>query len=222
MISAVVSIYQFSVLLSESQRRMGVVDCLFDALPEILGWKTLLACVAVMLNPLFWNVVSRFEYRTHFLTKTLGGPKRGVALLAVCIVSLNCVRTTTFHNAVNEHPICSPMQNEVINALGYLIVAAGATLVISSSYRLGFFCSFMGDYFGILLDSKVTGFPFNVVDDPMYVGSAMIYLGFALQHASVVGLLLTACIGASYAIAAMFEGPFTSKIYSDNAKSKLL
>ena len=74
----------------------------------------------------------------------------------------------------------------------------------------------MGDYFGLLLSDKVTGFPFNVVNDPMYFGSGLVYLGLALQHASIVGLVLTACIAASYTIAIQFEGPFTSRIYEDS------
>ena len=73
----------------------------------------------------------------------------------------------------------------------------------------------MGDYFGVLLSERVTGFPFNIVDDPMYWGSSLVYLGIALNHASVVGLLLTACIGLSYVIGMYFEEPFTAKIYTE-------
>lgn len=177
--------------------------------------KALAACVIVMINPLFWNLVSRFEYKTHAVSNTLGGPKRGCTALAICILSLNYLRTSMFTKTVDEYGMWEPLNNEFVESLGYLTVVAGAVLVVSSSWRLGFFCSFMGDYFGILLTSKVTGFPFNVVGDPMYVGSALVYLGLALQHASVAGLILTACIGISYAIAVRFEGPFTTKIYQE-------
>ena len=78
----------------------------------------------------------------------------------------------------------------------------------------------MGDYFGILLKERVTGFPFNVVEDPMYVGSAMVYLGLALVYGSLIGILLTCCIGLSYVIAVLFEEPFTSKIYAENNSAK--
>jgi len=37
-----------------------------------------------------------------------------------------------------------------------------------------------GDYFGILMDHRVTSFPFNVTDAPMYYGSTMAFLGSAL------------------------------------------
>lgn len=38
-----------------------------------------------------------------------------------------------------------------------------------------------GDYFGILMEKKVTGFPFNFMDNPMYWGSTANYLGLALM-----------------------------------------
>lgn len=39
---------------------------------------------------------------------------------------------------------------------------------------------FIGDYFGILMDERVTGFPFNVCENPMYVGSTLNFLATAL------------------------------------------
>ena len=183
--------------------------------------KALAACFIVMINPLFWNIVGRFEYKTRVVSRTLGGPRRGCTALAACIISLNYLRTSTFHTTVDEYGYWEPLNNELVEALGYLCVTAGALLVIASSWKLGFFISFMGDYFGLLLNSKVTGFPFNVVSDPMYVGSALVYLGLSLQHASVAGLFLTACIAVSYAIAIRFEGPFTTKIYQEKDAKKL-
>ena len=182
--------------------------------------KALIACVIVMINPLFWNIVSRYEYKTRTVSKVLGGPKRGCAALGACILTLNYLRTATFHNTVDQYGYWEPLNNDVVEALGYLIVAAGSLLVISSSWKLGFFVSFMGDYFGLLLNSKVTGFPFNVVNDPMYFGSGLVYLGLALQHASIVGLVLTGCIAVSYGIAVRFEGPFTAQIYNERSKTK--
>lgn len=46
-----------------------------------------------------------------------------------------------------------------------------------------YFFSFVltGDYFGILMEQKVIGFPFNVMDNPMYWGSTANYLGLALM-----------------------------------------
>ncbi|XP_064394593.1 phosphatidylethanolamine N-methyltransferase-like [Halichondria panicea] len=199
------------------------MECVSEFSAELVQWKNLLPCIVVMLNPLFWNVVSRMEYKTHFISNLFGGPKKGVTALAIGILSMNYLRTSIFHKTIDSHGACQILQNDVCNAIGYLFITIGSVFVIASSYRLGFFCSFMGDYFGILLDSRVTGFPFNVVDDPMYVGSGLVYLGMAFQHASMFGFLLTGCIAISYAIALFFEGPFTAQIYvdaSEKAKSQ--
>ena len=189
-------------------------ECLAEVLPSLFELKTLLACIMVMLNPLFWNIVSRVEYYTHVVSKTAGGPKRGVILLALGILTFNYIRTGLFHKVIENSTTCAPMENPIFDFIGYILIAVGAIFVISSSWKLGFFCSFMGDYFGILLDERVTGFPFNILEDPMYVGSGMVYLGFSFLHASIIGLILTGCIGLSYAIALLFEQPFTAKIYA--------
>lgn len=190
-------------------------ECLAEVLPSLLEWKTILACIVVMLNPLFWNAVSRLEYYTHVVSKVAGGPRRGVTLLATGVLSFNYLRTLLFHKAMDHHAICEPMQSTFFNAVGYLLLVIGAILVISSGYQLGFSGSFMGDYFGLLLEEKVTNFPFNIVDDPMYVGSGLIYLGFSFQHASIVGMILTGFIAISYVVAILFERPFTVQIYAN-------
>ena len=40
---------------------------------------------------------------------------------------------------------------------------------------------FAGDYFGILLDAPATGFPFNVLSDPMYVGTTINFFAEAIR-----------------------------------------
>lgn len=47
-------------------------------------------------------------------------------------------------------------------------------------WALGITGTYLGDYFGILMDDIVTGFPFNVMGDPMYWGSSMCFVGVAL------------------------------------------
>ena len=141
--------------------------------------------------------------------------------LAIGVVSLNYARTLLFHKTMDEYSIWESLNNNAVKAAGYLLILIGTILVVATFYRLGFFCSFMGDYFGILLSERVTGFPFSVVNDPMYWGSSLIHLGLALNHASIVGLLLTACIGLSYVIGMYFEEPFTAKIYAEKDNRKV-
>lgn len=67
-------------------------------------------------------------------------------------------------------------------------------------------CLFItGDYFGILMKERVTGFPFNVCDNPMYVGSTCTFLATALWYKSPAGVLLTGVVYIVYKIALSFE-----------------
>ncbi|WVR06155.1 hypothetical protein IAU60_003185 [Kwoniella sp. DSM 27419] len=77
--------------------------------------------------------------------------------------------------------------------------------------------TYLGDYFGILMSHRVTSFPFNVLSDPMYVGSALSHLGTALWYQSPAGVALSAWVWIVYSVAL---NPFTDKIYSASASSK--
>lgn len=54
------------------------------------------------------------------------------------------------------------------------------TLAFLTSFSYA--CPEIGDYFGILMDARVTSFPFSVNDDPMYNGTALMSLGTALWY----------------------------------------
>ncbi|XP_075996146.1 phosphatidylethanolamine N-methyltransferase [Genypterus blacodes] len=102
---------------------------------------------------------------------------------------------------------------------GVVLLVLGSVLVVSSFLALGFTGTFLGDHFGILMDQKVTSFPFNLMENPMYWGSTANYLGLALIGSSPVGLVLAAVVAVSYKVAIMFEGPFTQQIYEQTGRS---
>lgn len=198
-----------------------VLGTLPELLQELASVNIVLACFAVMLNPLLWNLAARLEYNMHTISRLCGGPRIGVVVLAAFIMGNNFLRTSLFHYMMDKSSKWDVLEGNVgALAVGYLFIGVGALLVLTSTWRLGFFCTFLGDYFGFLLDARVTGFPFNVVADPMYWGSFFIYVGGSLQHASIVGLLLTLFIGLSYVIAMKFEGPFTAMIYAKREQAK--
>lgn len=89
-------------------------------------------------------------------------------------------------------------------------------------WALGVTGTYLGDYFGILMDSMVTGFPFNVTDAPMYYGSTMSFLGTAILFGKPAGILLTVEVLVVYLIALRFEDPFTAAIYQkrENERKK--
>mgnify|MGYP002393589854 CR=1 FL=1 len=71
---------------------------------------------------------------------------------------------------------------------------------------LGVAGTFLGDYFGILQTQMITSFPFNVVANPMYVGSSLCYLGHALFAGSPTGIVIAGVVYLCYKVALAFEG----------------
>lgn len=81
-------------------------------------------------------------------------------------------------------------------------------------YALGLTGTYLGDYFGILMPARVTGFPFNVTDAPMYWGSSMSFLGTALLWGTPAGVGLAGLVVGCYWVALRYEDPFTAGIYA--------
>jgi phosphatidylethanolamine N-methyltransferase len=87
-----------------------------------------------------------------------------------------------------------------------VLVGLGQLFVVTSTWQLGITGTFLGDYFGILMDHRVEGFPFNVLRDPMYVGSTMSFVGASLWYESPAGLMISLYVYTAYIIALRFEG----------------
>ena len=81
-------------------------------------------------------------------------------------------------------------------------------------WALGVTGTYLGDYFGILMDAPVTSFPFNVTDAPMYHGSTLSFLATAIWSGKPAGLLLTGLVAVAYSVARGYEDPFTGMIYA--------
>ncbi|CCF60612.1 hypothetical protein KAFR_0K02560 [Kazachstania africana CBS 2517] len=194
----------FKRIASELVGSIDFHDCYFQ--------KSLLF---IVFNPVFWNIVARLEYSTHFLTKLAGGnAKRGCYLLAIIIFTLGIGRDLMFEKALRLQPSLPLFQNLYVKMLGYVFTAIGQVFVLTSMYQLGVTGTYLGDYFGILMDHRVTSFPFNVSNNPMYQGSTLTFLGYTLLFAKPAGLIVTAMVHLMYKIALRFEEPFTAKIYA--------
>lgn len=87
-------------------------------------------------------------------------------------------------------------------------------------WALGVTGTYLGDYFGILMDDIVTGFPFSVTASPMYYGSTMSFIGSALWFGKPAGLALSALVFVVYKIALAFEDPFTAGIYAERERNR--
>jgi len=181
-----------------------------------------LAGGAIIASPLIWNLVARNEYRNHTLARILGSPKAGCYALAAWIFMSSLARDLLFGQAMlrnrDSHCVDPTNNSTVVTALGVAgraLMGSGLVLVLSSMYRLGVTGTYLGDYFGILMSERVTGFPFNVCSDPMYTGATMQFLGSAVAANNSVGVGLSALVAIVYYVAAkQFEGPFTGFIYS--------
>ncbi|KAG8533337.1 Phosphatidyl-N-methylethanolamine N-methyltransferase [Bacidia gigantensis] len=162
-----------------------------------------LSAAAIIFNPTFWNVAARSEYNKKTLTRLFGGKSLYACYaLAVTIFGLGLFRDSLYERALRQQPLVPAFQS---TSLGYLLLAIGNTLVLSSFYQLGITGTFLGDYFGILLDEPVTGFPFSVTGSPMYWGSATSFLGTAIWYGRPAGALLTALVVVVYYGALQYE-----------------
>lgn len=168
----------------------------------------------VVFNPVFWNIVARLEYNRHLLTKLTQSPKTACYLLALVIFSLGLVRDYMFNQALKQQLAISLLYNDTVRNFAILCFAVGQVLVLTSMYQLGITGTYLGDYFGILMKKRVTGFPFNVSNNPMYQGSTLSFLGTSLYYGKPAGLLITFIVYIMYKIALRFEEPFTAMIYT--------
>nr|KAF6458089.1 phosphatidylethanolamine N-methyltransferase [Rousettus aegyptiacus] len=116
-----------------------------------------------------------------------------------------------------SQPRMDSLDNPTAYQVGLVLLGVGSMLVLSSFFALGFTGTFLGDYFGILKEARVTTFPFNILDNPMYWGSTANYLGWAIMHASPTGLLLTVVVALIYVVAILYEEPFTAEIYQQKS-----
>ncbi|RKP23621.1 phospholipid methyltransferase-domain-containing protein [Syncephalis pseudoplumigaleata] len=178
------------------------------------------AVASIAFNPIFWTIAARSEYNHKAITKLAGGNRLyGCYLLAISIFSLGIVRDFIYKTALEHQPVHPLLAYGEVKLLGALLVLVGNVLVLSSMYALGVTGTYLGDYFGILMDERVTGFPFNVTDNPMYNGSTMVFLGTALWYGSLTGVLLTIHVLIAYTLVLKFEEPFTAKIYAEREES---
>eukprot|EP00166_Cyanidium_caldarium_P001138 ctg_154.g69 len=148
------------------------------------------AFLYITLAPVIWNIFARLEYFFHVISFLCFGKRSGCYVLALWIVSFSLYRDLLVMEAINSQPILKHLDNIYWEWFGLFLGGIGAVLVVSSFLRLGITGTFLGDYFGIYLDKKVSGFPFSICSNPMYDGSVLLFISKAVAK-SPTGLFLS-------------------------------
>lgn len=69
------------------------------------------------------------------------------------------------------------------------------------------------------MDDRITSFPFNVLEDPMYIGSTLNFMGQAIYRQSIAGLVLTFIVYVVYMVYSIWlENPYTGWIYAEKKR----
>ncbi|KAF7345014.1 Phosphatidyl-N-methylethanolamine N-methyltransferase [Mycena venus] len=212
-----------------------------DALVDLNQTSLLVSLLSILFNPVAWNIVAQNEYRNKTITRMFGGQPAlwvlfsggfnlflwNLPRFAVCVALLKifsrieCTRAS-YHHALSYQPRHAILPRPFDILVPAVLFLVGQTFVITSTWALGITGTFLGDYFGILMDHRVEGFPFNVLRDPMYVGSTMSFAATALWYERPAGLLITFYVYIVYVVALRYEGPFTDMIYSKREEERKL
>ncbi|XP_051853560.1 phosphatidylethanolamine N-methyltransferase isoform X2 [Antechinus flavipes] len=181
-----------------------------------MGWAAGYDCCGGFGNVDIYQV-ARWEHKTRKLSQAFGSPYVACYCLGTTVLLLNFLRSHCFTQAMLRQPKMEGLDCLEAYYVGLVILGIGIVFVLSSFHALGFIGTYLGDYFGILKEARVTKFPFNVLDNPMYWGSTANYLGWSIMNASPTGLMLTIIVALTYTVAIVFEEPFTEEIYRHKA-----
>ena len=141
----------------------------------------------------------------YFPTWYLQRRSVGLGTILDYIYSSSLLCGFRYERALRHQPTYSLLLSPVGTLTAYTLLVAGNTLVLSSMWALGLTGTYLGDYFGILMDHRVTSFPFNMTNAPMYYGSTLSFLGTAMLYGKPAGFLLTAEVFFVYLMALRFE-----------------
>jgi phosphatidylethanolamine N-methyltransferase len=175
-----------------------------------------LSAFMIFICPITWNLVARMEFHTKFFSKLVGDNRLAADIFAHILIEMGIFRNYIFTRLIQNQPALEVGKYEpVFYWLSVVCMLLGGFLVFMALYRLGIHGIYYADYFGILFSEKVTAFPYNVTDNPLYQGSTLLFLMGAFYYKSVTGFLLTGLAYFMYHIAALMENPMTDLIYSE-------
>jgi phosphatidylethanolamine/phosphatidyl-N-methylethanolamine N-methyltransferase len=87
----------------------------------------------------------------------------------------------SFFQAILSQPKFELFSHPAVYGIGIVLAVLGQIFAITSIYQLGVTGTYLGDYFGIYMKERVTAFPFNTLEHPMYHGAVMTFVGTSLM-----------------------------------------
>ena len=180
------------------------------------------AVFMIIICPITWNLVARWEFYTKIFSKLAGDNRLAADIFAHILIEMGLFRNYMFSRTVQHqsHFDIDASLELYLQSVAFLTFGSGVLFVLGSFYRLGIHGIYYADYFGILMSEKATRFPYNVLENPLYVGSTLIFLGSSIHYKSPVGFILTLLAFIMYKFASILENPITELIYSEeNIKS---
>ncbi|XP_045841552.1 phosphatidylethanolamine N-methyltransferase isoform X4 [Meles meles] len=102
------------------------------------------AVLTITFNPLFWNVVARWEQKTRQLSRAFRSPYLACYSLGAAILLLNVLRSHCFTQAMLSQPKMESLDNPTAYRVGLALLGVGSTFVLSSFFALGFTGTFLG------------------------------------------------------------------------------
>jgi phosphatidylethanolamine/phosphatidyl-N-methylethanolamine N-methyltransferase len=202
------SVVVMSGILGAWMHAVGAVD--------VTSTPVLRAVAVTVLAPVYWNGVSRLEYRTLFCSRLCGGSRMfALYIFATSILHLSAWRESLFAEILlHEVSDVALPGHPMLRAFGSSLVAYGTIISMAGFVQLGVRGTYMGEAFGYFCPRLLTTFPFDALEDPMYLGSSLAHLGAALRANSTPGIFVALVVSLTYWIAArVFEGPFTHELY---------
>ena len=191
----------------------SIVDIFFSNLN--LNWEMIGAIIMIIICPITWNLVARFEFYTKRISNLVGDNRLAADIFAHILIEMGIFRNFLFTRVIKNHYNYEMTEYSLpILIIGYIFFINGFILNLFSYYRLGIHGIYYGDYFGVLCKEMVTAFPYNVLENPLYVGSTSLFLGSSIIYRSPSGILLTLLAWGMYKFASILENPMTPLIYS--------
>ena len=186
---------------------------------ETISNLPLLSILLIAVAPSVWNGIGRFEYSTKLISRAFGSNIKGCYFLTILVMIVSRTRDLVFAMVVLQNRNQYEVPGTINFILGAVLFTAGIMLVVISNNKLGLLGTHMGDHFGIFLDAKITSFPFNILENPMYTGSFMGMLGFAIFFNSFTGIKLALFALLVYNLySKLYEEKFTTYIYEQKAE----